>query len=67
MWDSKEKKWGKKWMDIFAIKAGGLRRLMANVILNSHFLTLPLGVCQGIYQAMISQCDDNSAENITSE
>ena len=41
----KRKKSGvKEWMEISAIKGGGVRRLMADTILKSHiFLILPLG------------------------
>ena len=34
---AKEKKWGKKMSENFAIKGGGGGRLMANAILNFHF------------------------------
>ena len=34
---AKEKKWGKKMSGNFAIKGGGVGRLMANAILNFHF------------------------------
>ena len=34
---AKEKKWGKKCLEFFAIKGGGVGRLMANAILNFHF------------------------------
>ena len=33
----KRKKWGKKCLEICAIKGGGVGRLMANTILNFHF------------------------------
>ena len=39
--NAKEKKWDKKWMEISAIKGGGVQHLMANAIENFHFLTLP--------------------------
>ena len=34
---AKEKKWGKKWMKICAIKGVGVRCLMANAIFDFHF------------------------------
>ena len=34
---AKEKKWGKKCLEICAIKGGGVGPLMANAILNFHF------------------------------
>ena len=34
---AKEKKWGEKMSGNFAIKGGGVGRLMANAILNFHF------------------------------
>ena len=34
---AKEKKWGKKCLEICAIKGGGVGRPMANAILNFHF------------------------------
>ena len=34
---AKEEKWGKKCLEICAIKGGGVGRLMANAILNFHF------------------------------
>ena len=46
---AKEKKWGKKMSGNFAIKGGGVGRLMANAILNFHFdfLTPSLTLCEG--------------------
>ena len=38
---AKEKKWGKKMSGNFAIKGGGVGRLMANAILNFHFDYVP--------------------------
>ena len=41
----RKKKWGKKWMEISAIKGGvggGFQRLMANAKLNFHFFNIPL-------------------------
>ena len=43
----KRKKWGKKMSGNFAIKGGGVGRLMANAILNCHFdyLITSLSTC----------------------
>ena len=43
---AKEKKWGKKCLEICAIKGGGVGPLMANAILNFHFDYLTTSLTQ---------------------
>ena len=61
---AKEKKWGKKGLEICAIKGGGgVRRPMANAILNVHFDYLNLSLTLSVF--FLALCQTKPSRNLT--